>query len=439
MKQSWRHLIFFLFLLAFFVAAPMLILYTAGFRYHPETNQILKTGILNVTSFPKNATLFVDGEKQDDRTPAVIDNIFAGSHSLRLEKDGYTTWNKNLTVKSRESTFVDDAILFLLEETEFLKERKGFAASASPTESTIAVLKREGSSIEVSLLDKNDETFILRLPERSGATYDVQWSPNGDYVVVSEKRTSSTNLSLVRTSSKDVARLTLATNDSFSWSLADEHTVYVQRTDVLEEHDLKKGTFADVDQLQAVFPSRQGRFQVQNVNERTVVSFVKDDVAKIVTYLPFSTYHIVDARDEFLLLRDTDKDRIVLINTQDAQHPIALNSEAHFWQWNDDGDLLFSDGFAIQTFNPTTHISETVTRLSQEIQQIAWYPLGHVIVYRTDSGVFAVEQDQRGTQNQNNLTEVEVVSFAIDAKGKNLLLFGSDGDTQGLFLRPLQK
>ncbi len=440
MKYYWRHILFFLFLLMFFIAAPVLILYTAGFRYHVGTNQILKTGLLNITSLPRNATLFIDGKQQDDRTPSVVDNIFAGSHTLRLEKDGYTAWNKTLTIKSRESTFVDNAVLFLLEETQLLKTRKGFSATASPTSAEIAILNREGSSVEVSLLHAENETLALRLAERSAAEYSATWSPDGLYLVIREALASSTNLFFVERSSLELTKLTLSANETYSWSLSHDSHIYIHEPDALSLFDLETRSREQLGALQSVAPQNQGQYQVQNVNERTVVSFVNNEgVAKIITYLPFSSYRISEQHGSQLLLQDVERDRIVLIQTNDLQHPVLLNSQALHWKWSEDGDLLFSDGFSIQTFNPETRISETVTRLGQQIKQVAWYPAGHVILYRTDLGVFSIGQDQRGSQNQNNLVEMEVVSFALDKRGKELLLFGTLDETQGLYLRTLQK
>jgi len=58
-KGFWKHrrYIFLLFLLSFFILAPLIVLYTAGYRYNITTGTVLRTGILSAASTPKGAAV----------------------------------------------------------------------------------------------------------------------------------------------------------------------------------------------------------------------------------------------------------------------------------------------------------------------------------------------------------------------------------------------
>jgi len=122
MTKRTRKLVFLLFFVCFFIAAPLVVLYTAGYRYNFGTGQIVQTGVLSVSSTPKGATILLDGDPLRASTPALLKNVLPGDHLVRVERDGYSSWEKTLTVQSRSTTFADDVVLFLEAEPSLVRE-----------------------------------------------------------------------------------------------------------------------------------------------------------------------------------------------------------------------------------------------------------------------------------------------------------------------------
>jgi len=106
-----RFFLYLFFLALFFLSAPLIVLYTAGYRFHFDTHQFVKTGVLSVSSIPKHAKLFLDQKPQGD-TPVFLNNVFPGTHRLSLQKEGYLPWEKTLLVKGNETTTAEDIVLF---------------------------------------------------------------------------------------------------------------------------------------------------------------------------------------------------------------------------------------------------------------------------------------------------------------------------------------
>lgn len=319
LTRYWRHILFFCFVAAFLVSAPVVVLYTAGYRYYFDSGKIVQTGVLNVNSLPKDAHIYIDDRLFDERTPAVINNIVPGSHMLRVEKDGYSSWKKTLDVYSKQSTFATDIVLFLDQPPE-------------------------------KLTDAPEPPAI-----------NPSWQP--------------------------------------------------------------------------VKPN----FVVQNTNERSVLSRLdQNQVASIVAYLPLSNYQFVAAPSPFVLLHDDVRGRIVLVDIKPSEQPILLNTDATKWDWSREGDaLLFTDGFDIEVYIPSSHMRETITRFSQTIQALRWYPQRRMAVFAYGGDIFAQELDRRGQTNKTTLVEgMGVKEFWFENEGEWLV--GTTEDDEG-FKKRLQR
>ena len=57
MTKRVRTLIFWLFTVLFLITAPLVVMYTFGFRYNAATRQIVRTGVLSITTIPRNADM----------------------------------------------------------------------------------------------------------------------------------------------------------------------------------------------------------------------------------------------------------------------------------------------------------------------------------------------------------------------------------------------
>ena len=325
MKISWQPIIFFVFVLAFLITAPLVVLHTAGYRYQLHGNKILKTGVLSISSFPRGATLLIDDHEESMRTPAVIENVLPGIHTISLKKEGYLPWNKSLEVSSGSTTFAENVVLFFDEPSTFV------GSQSVPIEKT-------------------------------------------------------------------------------------EHTL-----------------------TETLFDNR--RVKINPLPDRTVLAFVDDvGISNIIAYLPAGTYTFQDAPKNVLLLVDREHARFIVVDPNDEQ-PILLNVTGTQFAWNTQRpELLFSDGFDVQTYNTSSHTKETLTRLSDPIIDLAWFPRGEVILYATTTHINALELDRRGLQNYFDLATLDHIdSFTLDEKGEVLTIIGTRNADTGAFQKHLQK
>lgn len=96
----------------FFILAPVIILYTAGYRYNWRLQRIEQTGVISVDALPTDATVYINGIKITKSIPLRMEGLAPGTYSLEIKKPGYKSWRKNIAVESQQSTYIKNIVLF---------------------------------------------------------------------------------------------------------------------------------------------------------------------------------------------------------------------------------------------------------------------------------------------------------------------------------------
>src|SRR3990167_9001195 len=158
MSLTARRIIAIIFFVFFMVSAPMLILYTAGFRYNLKKAQLTKTGVLVIDSKPSGAVVYLNEQKTKSKTPVRLNNILPDEYSIKAEKAGYFPWNKKLNVLTQETTFAEDIVLFKKSIPETIKEHtdKSVWLNFSPD-------KKSALYIEKNYPLNSESLFLLNL------------------------------------------------------------------------------------------------------------------------------------------------------------------------------------------------------------------------------------------------------------------------------------
>lgn len=95
---------------AFFVISPMVILYTAGYRYDAQTNSILTTGVISIDVTPDdNVAVYLDDTLLTERMPIRRTSLAPNrSYTVRLEADNHYAWEKDVLVEENQTAYVSD-------------------------------------------------------------------------------------------------------------------------------------------------------------------------------------------------------------------------------------------------------------------------------------------------------------------------------------------
>jgi hypothetical protein len=92
------------------LAAVALLLLVATFTFAQNSaeggRRIVSTYAVSVQCNVRGAYVYIDGERQWDRTPATF-RLRAGTYTFRVESRGYETWEERITISGNQTIRVD--------------------------------------------------------------------------------------------------------------------------------------------------------------------------------------------------------------------------------------------------------------------------------------------------------------------------------------------
>ena len=109
--RRYRLILFAVFVAAFFVITPVLIMYSSGYRYDWQNGLIKETGAINVDILPVNAVVYLNDAWLKGGMPYRLKNIAPGKYRLKITAPGYFDWLKDVEVKSKQTVYIKEISL----------------------------------------------------------------------------------------------------------------------------------------------------------------------------------------------------------------------------------------------------------------------------------------------------------------------------------------
>jgi len=185
MNINIRRAIALAFIIAFFITAPLLIFYTAGFRYNFKKAQVQRTGTLIVKTTPKNAQVSLNGKLLTATTPIRENNVLPDEYEITIEKAGYYPWQKKLEVHPQETTFIEDVLLFPQSQSEKISDNKISLLSFSPGGSYALFETREFEQDFLYLLNLNNfRQKLIFNNDKSWKDLSVLWAKDDSKALI---------------------------------------------------------------------------------------------------------------------------------------------------------------------------------------------------------------------------------------------------------------
>ena len=200
-----------LLVIAFF--AGIAIFFAKGYTFSPKERRIVGTGIINITSEPDAASVFIDGHLTT-ATNATVSSLSPKNYTVRVVKEGFIPWEKSLQVKEGVVTEVKLTLFPAIPTIYPLTFTSVVSPSLSPDGSKLAyvvpakvgdatALKKAG--VWVWTMVRNQPIAFARSSEphqiASNTTTDfskavLKWSPDSKQVLATidnEQSSSSSN------------------------------------------------------------------------------------------------------------------------------------------------------------------------------------------------------------------------------------------------------
>lgn len=196
MQQRARTVLFWLATILFACSSWAVIKYAQGYTYNFEEGRLIRTGALAVSA-NTDATLFVDhaeaGSLSFVAKRAGRDRLMPGLHTIQLVRDGYSAWQKEITVHEGELVDFPNALILptdaenidILEEeaSRSLQETLTLADAtpAAPSVVTDGRLQLQGQHLY--LLDETRPDVLASASLLAERVLGFQSSDNNDRVI----------------------------------------------------------------------------------------------------------------------------------------------------------------------------------------------------------------------------------------------------------------
>lgn len=158
MSLAARRIIFYSLILMFIIVAPLLISYSAGYRYSLKQRRMVKTGALLITTLPQGAAIFLDNQDQDKKTPGLITYLLPANYNITLQLEGYYPWQKSLSVYSEQTTFINNAPLFKKTEPQLVDKISASSVALSPAD---FVEPKKFNNYIITYEKKSDRVIVI--------------------------------------------------------------------------------------------------------------------------------------------------------------------------------------------------------------------------------------------------------------------------------------
>ena len=438
-----RRLIFWLFFIAFIIFAPILVLYTAGYRYNLESGQIVRTGVISVITDPRGANVSLSGVAYDQKTPTVLKRLLPGQYNVQISKDGYRSMEKKVMAESGQTTILHSLLLLLDSDMETIFSKNLSNIAQSPNGNTIAYALAQGGWEEVWLFDTKNNKHLLVSQEALTLKNDVElsWSAEGGYLGLFSAKKAGIKIFSNSGTAVDTSFIRTGDIEHFSWHPSTDAVIYLSTQVGLLQNDLSDKSselFTDTDENSILLDASVLNFFDDGTYTELIQSI--NGNSTLIALLPRSDYSIAKRDGSLMILTDA-KNRLLLLDIH-ADTPILLETTATSFSWLADNNLLvYTDGYEIRTYNSSTHTNQFLIRQSEKIQSVLWHPSRRYIFIQTNSSIVAMEletvQDDRTSFIL--VENMEITTSWVTQDGEWLYVYGKKDGAFSLFALKLTK
>jgi dipeptidyl aminopeptidase/acylaminoacyl peptidase len=451
MTLRTRRILYSFFIAIFVIAAPTLVLYTAGFRYDFEYNRIVETGSLVVKSYPQNASIYINGELLEQKSPTIINTILPGKINLLVEKDGYHSWEKTIEIFNRVSTFEETIKLYPKADPKSIIDENVEKYWWNNEQNKLAYTTNENQLRLFNILSQKD-TLIANLGKNDLVQFS--WSPHDDQFIFGRGAVQTEYFIANAHGLEKVISLNSifkSNLESLQWDVSDKNTIYAISDGSLYRipYLLKTKRLVSDAQIEFYLVEEDRILLAEKTNlDEILISWINPSDSSTIHLVPEI---IATEKDEFI---KTNSHRIAVLNkitkTLTVNDPSikenAIEDDIIEIQniksslWSQDGQtLVYTDGFGIYrrsfispiTIIPTKNINHLIVKYTQPIKNITWADDESHLLFTTNNTLRVAEINSSSDPRSSVLLENAPTNI-ITANNVNLITFVNKGKLQAI-------
>lgn len=190
-----HSLIFIATIVTIIAVSTAVFLYAKGYNFNRQTNTLEKTGMIVVKSEPLGANIYLNGALYKASTNTSIANLKSGVYNLKIEKDGYSAFQKDVPVKEEYATEITAVLVPLNPDLRPLTTSGARSPLFTSTRDKIIFLTRDREKPGIWSLNLAGNIFSLfkgsidvLVPDQAKAAFSLAenfyLSPNDEQALV---------------------------------------------------------------------------------------------------------------------------------------------------------------------------------------------------------------------------------------------------------------
>ncbi len=188
MENKTRRKIYLVSFFVFAVLAVGLILFTQGYQIDFGAHKLYRAGIVVINSNPEGAEIYLNGKKQNDKTPATLRNLVPGDYTMTIRKDGYLEIEQHLTVDTEKVNYDLENLELFLKESPLnqITSRNTQNFFLSPDQSKVIYATNSDNKNQLWFLDlTKNKLSEIPSPTESISNLKIEtWSDTGKQFVL---------------------------------------------------------------------------------------------------------------------------------------------------------------------------------------------------------------------------------------------------------------
>ena len=425
--------------LVFALIAPIIIMYSQGYRFDVKKMKFLETGGIYVKTMPGDATITIDDELPNKNSgfsrSLLIQNLLPESHVVKIEKDSYYSWTKKLNVEEKKVAEAKYVILFpnYIPFISIDNDVKSFYPYPDNNRILLLTISNELLSYDS---EKKEKTRILSKTQTPYNISDITFSGTGKRALIKTStglhyllNLESSTISLIKSMSSNTQKVVFDSNNEGSFFYQVNNLVYRVNDDKQTNPRLFKKEKVEAFAVSgnSIYYLEKGLLSRDNliINTNEVLSSKAIETAD-------NNYELAIIENEIFLIEN--KKIVYLFNkeTKIFNKKVEAKTEIKYTPFyerilfaadNELWLLLLKD--AETPFFAKAYSTIFISRFSQNINDIKWLN-GDYFVYTLGTKVNISEIDNRDHINSFELPQSETSKIFFNGNTKKLFLLNDE-------------
>lgn len=426
-----------------------MVLYSQGFRLNIADKKITQTGALYFKVVPKNAQVYID-EKLKTKTDlffssAFLEGLLPKNYNIKVKKDGYFTWEKNLEVKEREATDAKNIIL--------MKNNLPFSPMLSNIDQMFfsqdgkQIFLLEGGNLwELKLYDikNNTKSHIIKstdISKKGSELIDLIISPDNKKIILKTTIQGKIGYYLIslEKSPAELTQLNFLNKDVslIKFNLEEKQKILFLNQGKINEADLSSQKTVELSRdvtisfeaiSNAIYYLGTDGYVYKSENNLSTKNKINEKPIPIEENL---SYEIMVVKD-LVFLRVGEK--LYLFNPNSKDFELLLDKYSQIKLSPDSEKIVYASNFEIwilfiseQQSQPHRENGERMflTRFSEKIEDIFWLS-SHYLIFKVGNKIKVAEIDNRDQINIVDLTEIDNAKIYFNDSNKKLYILNNN-------------